>query len=90
MKRKTNANAYSYDGKPYAYPMCLEMLGIYYNVDLFEEAGITEIPKTFEQMEEACSKLQEKNITPKKTPAPILWTRIPPPDSMHLPQANRP
>ena len=34
--------------------MCLEMLGIYYNVDLFEEAGITEVPKTFEQMEEAC------------------------------------
>ena len=47
-------DAYSYDGKTYAYPMCLEMLGIYYNVDLFEEAGITEVPKTFEQMEEAC------------------------------------
>lgn len=51
-------DAYSYDGKSYAYPMCLEMLGIYYNVDLFEEAGITQIPKTFAQMEEVCAKLK--------------------------------
>ena len=67
-------DAYSYDGKPYAYPMCLEMLGIYYNIDLFEEAGITEIPKTFEQMEEACRKLQEKNITPFAATYKDDWT----------------
>jgi ABC-type sugar transport system, periplasmic component len=67
-------DAYSYDGKSYAYPMCLEMLGIYYNVDLFEEAGITQIPKTFAQMEEVCAKLKEKNITPFAATYKDGWT----------------
>ena len=40
-------DACSYDGKIYAYPMNLEMLGVYYNQELFEKAGITEVPKTF-------------------------------------------
>lgn len=69
-----NSDAYSYDGKAYAYPMCLEMLGIYYNVDLFEEAGITEVPKTFSEMEDACAKLQEKNITPFAATYKDGWT----------------
>ena len=67
-------DAYSYEGKAYAYPMCLEMLGIYYNVDLFEEAGITEVPKTFAEMEEVCRKLQEKNITPFAATYKDGWT----------------
>lgn len=54
----------SYNGKTYAYPMCLEMLGVYYNQDSFKKVGITEIPKTFSQLKGACIKLQEHNITP--------------------------
>ena len=67
-------NACSYDGKTYAYPMCLEMLGVYYNQDLFEKAGITEIPKTFSQLEEACAKLQANNITPFASTYKDAWT----------------
>ena len=57
-------DACSYDGKIYAYPMAVEMLGVYYNQELFEKAGITEVPKTFSQMKEVCEKLQASGITP--------------------------
>lgn len=67
-------NACSYDGKTYAYPMCLEMLGVYYNQDLFEKAGITEIPKTFSELEDVCAKLQENNITPFASTYKDAWT----------------
>lgn len=67
-------NACEYEGKTYAYPMCLEMLGVYYNQDLFEEAGITEVPKTYEQLVEACEKLEEKNITPFAATYKDAWT----------------
>lgn len=66
--------ACSYDGKLYAYPMCLEMLGVYYNQELFEQAGITEVPKTLSQMKEACEKLQANNITPFAATYKDAWT----------------
>lgn len=67
-------NACSYDGKIYAYPMCLEMLGIYYNQELFEQAGITEVPKTFSALQEACQKLQDNGITPFAAIYKDAWT----------------
>lgn len=67
-------DACSYNGKIYAYPMCLEMLGVYYNQDLFEKAGITEIPKTFSQLEAICQKLQDNNITPFAATYKDAWT----------------
>ena len=67
-------DACSYDGKVYAYPMCLEMLGIYYNQELFEKAGITEVPKTLSQMKEVCAKLQENGITPFAATYRDSWT----------------
>lgn len=67
-------DACSYNGKIYAYPMCLEMLGVYYNQELFEKAGITEVPKTLSQMEEACKKLQDNNITPFAATYKEAWT----------------
>ena len=44
----------TYDGKIYAYPSTIEYWGLFYNLDLFEQAGITEIPQTFSQLEEVC------------------------------------
>lgn len=67
-------DACSYDGKIYAYPMCLEMLGIYYNQELFEKAGITEVPKTLSQMKDACEKLQASGITPFAATYKDAWT----------------
>ena len=66
--------ACTYDGKTYAYPMCVEMLGIYYNVDLFQEAGIDKVPTTFAELEEACEKLQANNITPFAATYKDSWT----------------
>lgn len=54
----------SYKGKIYTYPMAIEFLGIFYNIDLFEKAGITELPLTFDELRAACIKLQESGITP--------------------------
>lgn len=52
------------DGKLYGMPVGLEGYGFIYNKDLFAQAGITELPKTITQLEEAAKKLQDKGITP--------------------------
>ncbi|TVX88110.1 extracellular solute-binding protein [Paenibacillus agilis] len=52
------------DGKLYGQPMNLEGYGFIYNKDLFAKAGITELPKTLSQLEDAAKKLQAAGITP--------------------------
>lgn len=52
------------DGKVYGMPMNLEGWGYIYNKDLFEQAGITELPKTYSQLEDAAKKLEAAGITP--------------------------
>lgn len=52
------------DGKVYGMPMNLEGWGYIYNKDLFEQAGITELPKTYAQLEDAAKKLEAAGITP--------------------------
>lgn len=52
------------DGKLYGQPMAIEGYGFIYNKDLFEKAGITELPKTITELEAAAQKLQEAGITP--------------------------
>lgn len=47
------------DGGLYTVSDVLLMSGYWYNRDLFLEAGISEIPKTWEQFEEACGKLKK-------------------------------
>lgn len=64
----------TYEGKMYALPMVLEMLGIYYNQDLFKEAGIEKVPETFDEMKEAVDKLNAKNITPFAATFKDSWT----------------
>jgi raffinose/stachyose/melibiose transport system substrate-binding protein len=53
----------TFEGKLYGMPMNLEGIGFVYNKDLFEKAGITELPKTYSQMEEAAKKLEAAGIT---------------------------
>ncbi|KEZ47183.1 MULTISPECIES: ABC transporter substrate-binding protein [Metabacillus] len=52
------------DGKLYGMPVNLEGYGFVYNKDLFEKAGITEPPKTIDELKEAAKKLEAKKITP--------------------------
>jgi raffinose/stachyose/melibiose transport system substrate-binding protein len=54
----------SKNGKLYGQPLNLEGYGFIYNKDLFTKAGITELPKTFTQLQSAASTLQGKGITP--------------------------
>ena len=52
------------DGKLYGQALNLEGYGFIYNKDLFAKAGITELPKTLTELEEAAKKLEAAGITP--------------------------
>ncbi|HWO97689.1 MAG TPA: ABC transporter substrate-binding protein [Bacillus sp. (in: firmicutes)] len=52
------------DGKVYGQPLNLEGYGFIYNKDLFEKAGIKELPKTLSELEAASKKLKAAGITP--------------------------
>lgn len=49
-----------YEGVAYGLPTTLNMLGIIYNEDVFEAAGITEFPTTIDGLLEACKQIKEK------------------------------
>ena len=40
------------------------VFGFFYNVDLFEQAGITTVPATWDELLDCCSKLKAAGITP--------------------------
>lgn len=52
------------EGKIYVLPFLNTGRGIIYNVELFEKAGISELPKTLEEMKLACEKLVAIGVTP--------------------------
>ena len=47
-----------YDGKTYGVPQVTDTLGLMYNKELFEKAGITEAPTTWEEVDEAAQAAQ--------------------------------
>ncbi|RIX59561.1 extracellular solute-binding protein [Paenibacillus nanensis] len=57
-------NDMSYEGKPYAVAKGMDILGAYYNKSLFEQAGITEVPKDWPSFLAAAEKLKAAGITP--------------------------
>ena len=61
------------DGKLYALCGATYYNSIVYNKAAFREAGITETPKTIEQLEEACEKLKAVGITPFGTSYRDKW-----------------
>lgn len=63
-----------YEGATYAYPLCMEFLGIFYNPALFEQAGIETIPTTIDELRAACEKLTEAGITPFAATYLSDWT----------------
>ncbi len=62
------------DKKAYSVPMSLNMLGIYYNKDIFEEAGITKLPSTMDELYAICEILLGKGITPFVFADKDVWT----------------
>lgn len=51
------------DGNIKSLPWTYENMGLIYNKDLFEQAGITELPQTVDELEAACEKLDAAGIT---------------------------
>ena len=49
-----------YDGKTYGVPQVTDTLGLMYNKALFEKAGITEAPTTWDEVAEAAELLKQK------------------------------
>lgn len=56
--------AFTVDGAAYAVPSGVNILGVYYNKDLFAQAGITDVPEDWDAFLEVCRKLQEAGIQP--------------------------
>ncbi len=48
-----------YEGTSYGLPTAINSLGIVYNADVFEAAGITSFPTSVEEFLEACKKIKE-------------------------------
>ncbi|MDT3428399.1 raffinose/stachyose/melibiose transport system substrate-binding protein [Paenibacillus forsythiae] len=61
------------DGKLYGFPLSLEGSGLVYNKDMFAKAGITELPKTLSELEEASKKLKAQGYTPFVNDYASVW-----------------
>ena len=70
----TALEAATYDGKIYGYPANVEYLGVFYNKQMFKDAGIEEVPKTRDEFEAACEKLEESGVTPIASTFKDSWT----------------
>lgn len=58
----------SVNGKIYGLPLYLEGCGMCYNKDMFAKAGITKLPTTISEFEEACVKLEKAGFSPIGVP----------------------
>jgi raffinose/stachyose/melibiose transport system substrate-binding protein len=73
---------YNYNGKQYGVPWDMGMIGFWYNKALFEQAGITAPPTTWDEYLAAVQKLKEAGIEPlaiagkDKWPSMHLWTYL--------------
>ena len=62
----------TYDGKIYAVPLNIAAACVFYNKEMFEEAGV-EVPTTYDELLAACQKLQDAGITPITISAGTAW-----------------
>ncbi len=65
--------ASSVDGKQYGVPYAYYAWGFYYRKDLFDQAGITETPTTWEEFKEVGAQLTAAGITPVTIGTKNLW-----------------
>jgi raffinose/stachyose/melibiose transport system substrate-binding protein len=79
---KTAMGPYQLDGKTYAVPFDIGMVGFWYNKKLFGEAGITAPPATWAEFLEDVKKLKAAGITPlalagkEKWPGHYYWAYL--------------
>ncbi|MDL9978887.1 extracellular solute-binding protein [Microbacterium sp. ASV49] len=67
------ASGWQIDGKTYGLPFSYGIEGFWYNKDLFAKAGITDTPKTFDELNADIAKLKAANITPIAVGAGDKW-----------------
>jgi raffinose/stachyose/melibiose transport system substrate-binding protein len=68
---------YQLDGKQYGIPYDLGMVGVWYNKDLFTQAGISAPPSTWDEFLADVDKLKAKAITPISVGgSPATWTEM--------------
>jgi len=72
--RDTELDTVSIDGGVYGIPMDTQAWGVFYNKELFEQAGIKEVPKTVTQLKECVEKLNAAGITPFAAGYGTEWT----------------
>ena len=63
----------TYDGKIYAIPLNIAAACVFYNTEMFENAGITTMPTDWNGMLDACEKLQSAGYTPITISAGTAW-----------------
>jgi len=68
-----SVTSFQVDGKTYALPFSMGVVGFWYNKALFADAGITEAPKTWSEMYSAIDKLKAAGITPISVGAGEGW-----------------
>ena len=56
----------------YAIPLNIAAACVFYNTEMFADAG-AEVPKTFDELLDACQKLQDKGYTPITISAGTAW-----------------
>jgi raffinose/stachyose/melibiose transport system substrate-binding protein len=61
------------DGKTYALPFSMGVVGFWYNKGLFEQAGITAPPTTMTELYDVIDKLKAADITPLSVGAGDKW-----------------
>lgn len=66
-------SASSVDGRQYGVPYAYYAWGFYYRQDLFEQAGITETPDTWDEFLEVGAQLNAAGITPVTIGTRELW-----------------
>lgn len=66
---------YRYQGKLYGMPIdTTRLLGCFYNKAVFEEAGITKVPTTWDEFLDACEKIKAIGKTPLYYSGSDSWT----------------
>jgi len=62
----------TYDGKIYAVPLNIAAACVFYNKEMFEEAGAS-VPKTWDELIDVCEKIKAKGHTPITISAGTAW-----------------
>jgi len=66
-------NPWQVGGKQYAIPYTFGSEGIWYNTELYAQAGITTLPETLPELEAANAKLRALGVAPMAVGAGDLW-----------------